>query len=896
MIVLSIVCAGCLVQGGADSTRDSTRAQAPFRTTSQFSLSGARLRALPVDDPMPALVLVPGVVLRGGEVGIDQLPRLSIRGAPAGEAAVYVDGAPVRFQLLGTTGIPLATDAVGEVTVTTGLANAALPDARGGVIDYVTRGGGERFASSFHAGTDEAFGSGSSIGYNHFAAFLGGPLRAVPGLTWAISATAQGQGSPYRGKGIADQPAFVLNGVDTTIGPASLPRFAQSTGLSRPLDWRTMIRGHAKFGYRYGDGSSVSLTLLAGGVQQRFFPGQNIGDPGLYSGMHEWSRLGVADWRHPLRGGSLVVSANLSLGTDRLVEGPLAAASELDTRDPALGIEWGALGFTGSEIMPFPITDQIIRNIRSNFGLRTPYLNQTSLRNAQPYRTNPFGVATGWPTQGLDATLTLASERRLDGRWAIDWSPGTMHRLSVGADFTRTDLSYYSSGLLSELNLDAYRVQPRRVGAFATDRIEFSRVTAEVGVRYDRFDPNGLFPKFLGRIFTNPAWNGNSATSDTAYAGSVARVYAGTATKSVLSPQASAAVHVAPGVSLRAGVGQHAVPPSLGKLFALSNSDAANTQLFGPTFGRDVRYAKSTTLEIGGRYGRGAVSVDVAVHHETALDPYEPRLISYDDPANPGRTIVLVALTQSGGSHGTGADLALEWQHGTTVDAAAAYSYLHTTHEGQHAVSTHAVGARVDWRPWSGWSVTVFARAASGLPYTRLENFGLGILASQEPGLTFLSGVEPLNASQLPWTKAIDLRIAKGVRTVGRDWTVFADFRNLLGFKNSIDAYAETGSGVNDVYRQSLLNSEYGSLQIEANANGALLSGNTVDLRNCAGWATPINCVALARVERRFGDGDGLYTLAEQDRALNTYFDSFAGAWRFHGSGRTVRVGMELRL
>ena len=51
----------------------------------------------------------------------------------------------------------------------------------------------------------------------------------------------------------------------------------------------------------------------------------------------------------------------------------------------------------------------------------------------------------------------------------------------------------------------------------------------------------------------------------------------------------------------------------------------------------------------------------------------------------------------------------------------------------------------------------------------------------------------------------------------------------------------------------------------------------------------------LRRVETRFGNGDGLYTLAEQQRALNTYFDSFAGSWRFHGPGRTVRVGMELR-
>src|SRR6267143_3924431 len=254
MIARVMLCAGCCVllsrsaaaQAPVDTTRDSTRAPSSTPITSRFTWSGGRLRAIPVDDPAPALALVPGVIVRSGEIGIDRLPLLSIRGAAAGEAAVYVDGAPVRFQLLGTSTIPLALDAVDEVTVTTGVADAALPDARGGVIAYVTRGGGERFQASLHASSDAPFGAGSSLGYNHFAAFLGGPLRAVPGLSWAVSATAQGQGSPYQGFGIADQPAFVLNGVDTTIAAASLPAFARSTGLHRPMDWSTLVRGHAK--------------------------------------------------------------------------------------------------------------------------------------------------------------------------------------------------------------------------------------------------------------------------------------------------------------------------------------------------------------------------------------------------------------------------------------------------------------------------------------------------------------------------------------------------------------------------------------------------------------------------------------------------------------------------
>jgi hypothetical protein len=67
-------------------------------------------------------------------------------------------------------------------------------------------------------------------------------------------------------------------------------------------------------------------------------------------------------------------------------------------------------------------------------------------------------------------------------------------------------------------------------------------------------------------------------------------------------------------------------------------------------------------------------------------------------------------------------------------------------------------------------------------------------------------------------------------------------------------------------------------------------------LSGCGSWANPANCVALTRVEGRFGDGNGLYTLAEQSRAFNAYYDACFGPSRFYGSGRTLRFGVELTL
>ena len=126
---------------------------------------------------------------------------------------------------------------------------------------------------------------------------------------------------------------------------------------------------------------------------------------------------------------------------------------------------------------------------------------------------------------------------------------------------------------------------------------------------------------------------------------------------------------------------------------------------------------------------------------------------------------------------------------------------------------------------------------------------------------------------------------------------MYADLRNALNFRNIINVFAETGGVVNDQHRASALAGEYANLRGEATGNGALEpDGTTINLSGCVGWTSPANCVALTRVERRFGDGNGLYTLAEQNRALDAYYDAFFGPSRFYGPGRTLRFGVEMAL
>jgi hypothetical protein len=72
----------------------------------------------------------------------------------------------------------------------------------------------------------------------------------------------------------------------------------------------------------------------------------------------------------------------------------------------------------------------------------------------------------------------------------------------------------------------------------------------------------------------------------------------------------------------------------------------------------------------------------------------------------------------------------------------------------------------------------------SGLPYTRQVNQGSGTLAPRQGFGLIGTQQEPVNASTMPWIKNIDLRVNKAFQLGGTDWTLYADVRNALNFRN----------------------------------------------------------------------------------------------------------------
>jgi len=163
----------------------------------------------------------------------------------------------------------------------------------------------------------------------------------------------------------------------------------------------------------------------------------------------------------------------------------------------------------------------------------------------------------------------------------------------------------------------------------------------------------------------------------------------------------------------------------------------------------------------------------------------------------------------------------------------------------------------------------------------------------------------PFNVGRLPAFRQLDLRFARQLGSRPGAARLYVDARNLLNRRNAVRVFAQTGSTGNASLRDFTVTSHTTALRDEAADNGLLQGDGAIDLRfggdgagGCAAWvsvqgdAAAPNCVALVRAEQRFGNGDGIYSGAEQQAAAGALFDVLQGG--FYGEPRRVRLGVEL--
>jgi hypothetical protein len=891
----------------------------------------AGLSDLPVDRVADLLALEPGVAsLEEGD--------LTVRGAGTDALAGYIDGVPVtpgrrafHTALLGGSwfgergsGLAIGTNAFDRLTLLPGFTPASRGGAVGGVVDVSTArstsvlpdGTTRRVGARGSWATDAVFGTGGGLDFNRVRLDAG---ARTPRLDVSIAGIAEGQGTARLGLDQNASPVYLAAGVDTTVTvtrsgtqtSVDVLKFTPSEGLRIPGSAVSAYTVMARGSYRVADGQDVELTLLGSQAQQREFDYENLYNSAQLRADRAWSRAVIGGWRGRLmarEGLALTGEAHLSWQTDREIDGPLTPSAELDSRSPFGGFLLAPLGFR-FDFDNFAVNNALVNNFRTNSGRLTPYdlNNNAQYQLVDQWRSNAYAVAGFSEGGGPVGLLTLARENRTVGSVALEARIGSRHRLRVGAEHTGYEVNYYSSQLLSQVLADAYIESPSVSALYADYTLTLDRVRAEAGVRYDRFSSDAARPAFP-RISTAPGFDPADPTAHFVADDSHARV----------SPRLRVTGDVTDQVTLFGAVTALAQVPDFSAIYTGINTDLSTTSTQQP-YGSDLDFERATLGELGAR-----ASVDPATMVEgtawfrgnqrrTAL-----RASTEFDSLRLANIDLNRFLNVDPGS-ASGLDLKLSRRLGRSGQAWLGYGYVDAADQEKGVTRPHTLTGAVLYRtgPRPALAAGLLRdagiygafRIASGTSYTRCAvsdpaNDGVITPAFCNAGIA-----GNIDGARLPTLKVLDLRVTKSFPLGGATLTAFVDARNLLNARNIIRVFTQTG-GVSNAQERAFARVGYiQSVEAEAAANGALLSDSTVDLSfggaqdprtGCGAWnldsgaSAPPNCVYLIAAEERFGNGDHLFTRAEQLRASDAYYDVSRGLQAFTAPGRRVRFGVGL--
>ncbi|HAP37226.1 MAG TPA: hypothetical protein DCQ28_15325 [Bacteroidetes bacterium] len=155
-------------------------------TSSISVISFGDIEALPIASFTELIGLQAGVVGSGS--------NLHVRGGRSNEVAYLVDGAYVEDPLLGGLATQINNDAIQEMSLLSGTFNAEYGNAMSGVVNIVTRQGGEKFSGKVEGRTSE-FGVADFNKFHElrYSATLSGPV--IENLSFFFTAENDRRGS-----------------------------------------------------------------------------------------------------------------------------------------------------------------------------------------------------------------------------------------------------------------------------------------------------------------------------------------------------------------------------------------------------------------------------------------------------------------------------------------------------------------------------------------------------------------------------------------------------------------------------------------------------------------------------------------------------------------------------
>lgn len=432
------------------------------QTSTVRNVSSQQIAALPVEN-MGAVVSMQAGVVNG-----------HFRGGRSNEVTYLVDGMQVTESFGGSgRNVELETEAIQDLEVITGTFNAEYGRAMSGIVNAVTKSGGQRYSGSIAQDLGNYYTTHKNIFLGlkdddflrnqDFKFQLSGPV--VPG--WKSGPTFFVNGRYQDNKNH-------LNGV-RRFNPWDLSNFVPTD----PMMWYSEHTGDSSF---VAMNKSLNQSLMG---KLAFDMIKNIRMSLLYTrNDDEWHGYSHT-WKY----------------------NPDGRATSYRTSD--------LFSFEFNHMISKKFFYEAKLSYLDNFNGYYLYRNPTDSRYIHDkYLTND---GPGFYTGGQDKSHSLRWLKDTNAKLDVTWQATKNHSLKSGVLYTLHDLDqqsrtirnkYYGTDLEAELYepvvysdssvySDIYKVKPKELSAYIQDKIEYDEMVINFGLRYDYFDPNTVYPSDL---------------------------------------------------------------------------------------------------------------------------------------------------------------------------------------------------------------------------------------------------------------------------------------------------------------------------------------------------------------------------------------------------------------
>ena len=720
----------------------------PLATATVQHISAEDLRRLPVS------TLEEAVALSAGAVGE------SYRGGRLGEQSFIIDGLGIKNQLdasTGTLGINVPPDILTEASLVTNGFSARYGQALSGLVNVVTKDGGDRWSGRAAYETDRGLGSSLDHGLDRGVFEADGPLPFGARLVGVVDATGRLDADPVNAPAPSD-PVLVAH------DPRARQPYMLPHGAGQEVD------------------AAAKLTVpFAGRQALRLFALRSAGQQLLYDQAYKYDQPLAPAQRltGELLTGQLQLVSPPSMPTPILADlraGYFTREFERGTLDVPVSYPFGAFADRG-----FHFVGESLARARD-----------TAAANAAVpgFATPDYSAATPWGVPafflGGGSDGEIAWNRFTELRSQLDVDVGLSPRADVylGGELVRQRVETFERTLAflpvgdTVPPATASDFSPTSAAAYAETQLRAQDLALTFGLRYDTFDPHAAAGKIGAHASLNPRF------------------------------ALSAVLH---GATVVASFGRFSQAPDFQYLVDAAFEDTTRTGRFrvgNPNLG----FEQSTQYEFSVRArptAQTSLRANVYVKRLQGLVASVPFGLDLDSTifanADYGSVKGIEILFERELKDWWGVRVAytLQWATATAsnafqrpvVDTVAGdtifpgQSEFPLDYDQRHGLTVVAQGRSPDAfgprllgaRVLGGWEGAVIFRFASGLPYTKTSATGDTLLG-------------PINAERLPSQSTLDALLRRPLSLLGVRGSLYLDVRNVLDARNLVAVRRDTGT------------------------------------------------------------------------------------------------------